>query len=59
MAMVRTTDADVLQLLRLPMEEKWIRRWAELPTEGSALGKGCCRTVKVKGRRARGGMMPA
>ena len=59
MAMVRTTDADVLQLPRLPTDEKGIRRWAELPTEGSASGKGCCRTVKVKGRRARGSMMPA
>ena len=54
MAMVRTTDADVLQLPRLPMDEKGIRRWAELLAEGSASGKGCCRTVKVNGRRARG-----
>ena len=53
MATARTTDADVLQLLRLPMEEKWIRRWAELPAEGSASGKGCCRTGKGNGRRTR------
>ena len=54
MATVRTTDAGVLQLPRLPMDEKGIRRWAELLAEGSASGKGCCRTVKVNGRRARG-----
>ena len=59
MATVTTTDAAVLQLPRLPTDEKGIRRWAELPTEGSASGKGCCRTVKVNGRRTRWALMPA
>ena len=54
MATVRTTDADVLQLPRLPMDEKGNQRGAEQPPERIASGKGCCRTVKVNGRRARG-----